>query len=423
MKIYSIQTNPFISYPKIPSKKQVCFGNDKKPTASELLQKRDSILNTIKVTQAKINTAMCYNEKLSKARTEKAIELEKERKNIGILKSIYSSEGDKIKERHYNKFLIEKSEVEYVKRNKEYFKKIIEQSREHLAIIDQQIEQLTGTPIDALLQTFGKDNTSINPHKTYALTPKTNVNSKSPQETKEKTPPPIPTKLPTLEEFTDLERRWNLTPNDDPMKKVLGKEKVSMRKAMIEGNVSFVPKPPQHFSSQEEKNQYILNALECTYINESSAMDALNVFDKFGSRFEYGYKNSENSISDLSIAVSYAAKELDPKTADKIFNKFIDLFGKFADITPPRHNDTRKLDNIIIEHHEKMSEDTINKFIDTLEKLSFEQSTAWNIRKNIIENEYTKRSPEEITRIDSRLKKLEEKIKDLPFRDKSRHNG
>ena len=265
------------------------------------------------------------------------------------------------------------------------------------------------------------NNTSPRNIKDDPTAPPNNTEGKKPIQSTE-IPNPN-TKLPTLEEFTDLERRWNLTPNDDPMKKVLGKEKVSMRKAMIEGNVSFVPKPPQHFSSQEEKNQYILNALECTYINESSAMDALNVFDKFGSRFEYGYKNSENSISDLSIAVSYAAKELDPKTADKIFNKFIDLFGKFADTTPPRHNDTRKLDNIIIEHHEKMSEDTINKFIDTLEKLSFEQSTAWNIRKNIIENEYTKRSPEEITRIDSRLKKLEEKIKDLPFRDKSRHNG
>ena len=195
-----------------------------------------------------------------------------------------------------------------------------------------------------------------------------------------------------------------------PETRVLGQKLSVMRKAMVEGNISFIPKAPETFASEADKIEYIQMALRKANINEASAMDAMAVFEKYGSRYEYGtYKalNTNNGVSDLALAVEQVADALDAKTADKVMNKYIDLFNKYARIDGD-YTDARRL--------------TI-KFIESLKQFSFERAQTWSIRKYIVENEFTKRSPEELKRIDIKLKELEEIVKDMPMKNKLKPNG
>ena len=210
-----------------------------------------------------------------------------------------------------------------------------------------------------------------------------------------------------------------------PETRVLGQKLSVMRKAMIEGNISFIPKAPETFASEADKIEYIQMALRKANINEASAMDAMAVFEKYGSRYEYGtYKalNTNNGVSDLALAVEQVADALDAKTADKVMNKYIDLFNKYARIDGD-YTDARRLTRLIERNHDKMSEETVIKFIESLKQFSFERAQTWSIRKYIVENEFTKRSPEELKRIDIKLKELEEIVKDMPMKNKLKPNG
>ena len=68
-----------------------------------------------------------------------------------------------------------------------------------------------------------------------------------------------------------------------------------------------------------------------------------------------------------------------------------------------------------------MSEKTVYKYIDSLKKFSFENSQAKIARNYILENNYTKRSSEELSRIEIKIKELEDVVKDMPNIDKTRN--
>ncbi len=236
------------------------------------------------------------------------------------------------------------------------------------------------------------------------------------------------TLLPTADEYTKIENEWfeavNTNSKDSQIQE-LGHKMSAMKKAMIEGNISFIPKAPETFASEADKIEYIQMALRKANINEASAMDAMAVFEKYGSRYEYGtYKalNTNNGVSDLALAVEQVADDLDAKTADKVMNKYIDLFNKYARIDGD-YTDARRLTRLIERNHDKMSEETVIKFIESLKQFSFERAQTWSIRKYIVENEFTKRSPEELKRIDVKLKELEEIVKDMPMKNKLKPNG
>ena len=205
----------------------------------------------------------------------------------------------------------------------------------------------------------------------------------------------------------------------------MGRTLNKLEKELIENNISFVPKHSGVFLSEQEKIKYIQSALSQASINEASAMDALNVFEKFGSRYQYGsYKafNTNNGISDLALAVEQIADKLDANIADKAMSKYIDLFNKYARVDG-EYTDARRLTRLIERNNDKMSEQTVIKFIESLKKFSFERSQTWSIRKYIVENNFSQRGSDELLRIESKLLELEDIVKDMPMKNKSKPNG
>ena len=222
--------------------------------------------------------------------------------------------------------------------------------------------------------------------------------------------------------YTTLDKKHASLPEESPERLSLGRKLYVLEKQMIEGNISFIPKAPSSFATEADKIKYIKSALHYANTNEASAMDALTVFEKYGSRYEYGsFKaiNINHGLYDLTIAVERVADKLDAATTDKVINQYLDIFNKYARIDG-EYADTRLLLRMIEKNNDKMSENTVSKIIETLKKFSFEKSQTWSVRKYIVSNEFSKRSPEELARLDVKLKELEEIVKDMPMKNKAK---
>jgi len=235
-------------------------------------------------------------------------------------------------------------------------------------------------------------------------------------------PPHGPGSSPqSIDDLRELERTWMHLPDGHPHKAQIGRKINELERQLKENNVSFVPKAPASFASESEKIKYIQMALLEADVNEASAMDALAVFEKYGSRYTYGpnAKNINTGISDLALAIEKISDKLEPEVADRAISKYLDLFNKYAR-SDGEYTDTRHLRLLIERHQSKMSEETVLKMIDTLKKFSFEKAQSWSVRRYILEDAYTKRTPEELSRIEARLRELEEIVKDMPMKDKSK---
>ena len=220
-----------------------------------------------------------------------------------------------------------------------------------------------------------------------------------------------------LDFFTTLNKKYARLPEKSSEKLSLGRKLYVLEKQMIESNISFVPKAPSSFATEADKIVYIQSALNRADINEASVMDALTVFEKYGNRYEYErgerIKYTDNGMNDLYVAITHAMDKFDGQTADEIMSRYLDIFNKYAKIDG-KNRDTRFLERFITHNTDKMSEATVNKLIDTLKQFSFERKQAWLIRAYLLKSEFTKRSPEELARIDVKLKELEEIVKDMP---------
>src|SRR5574344_1426204 len=220
-----------------------------------------------------------------------------------------------------------------------------------------------------------------------------------------------------LDLYTTLDKKHASLLETNPERLSLGKKLYVLEKQMTEQNISFVQKAPQTFASETDKIKYLQKTLSRADINEASAMDALSVFEKYGGRYEYKagerIKYDENGMTDLYVTITRVMDKFDPPSADKVMNKYLDIFNKCARIDGD-HRDTRFLERFMTHNADKMSESTVGKLIDTLKKYSFESNQAWYARAYFLKSEFTKRSPEELKRIDIKVKELEEIVKDMP---------
>ena len=428
MKINPIfYTNNYCKIQKQNKISNTSFKGVRNLSIEELVQQRKKTIFVLEKAEAELNYANTYNQKQAEHKIDAEIEKELRQKNITRFNDILRSKTDEVRKKWDEIFWNDYYKVEYVKANKDFFNQIIATSKMTIDMIDAKIESLTGSPVEEILSPFGEseakkvrmssNKTSNIPHYSQPVT------VVKPVKTSE-----AHTLLPTADEYTKVENEWFEAVNTnskDSQIQVLGQKLSVMRKAMVEGNISFIPKAPETFASEADKIEYIQMALRKANINEASAMDAMAVFEKYGSRYEYGtYKalNTNNGVSDLALAVEQVADALDAKTADKVMNKYIDLFNKYARIDGD-YTDARRLTRLIERNHDKMSEETVIKFIESLKQFSFERAQTWSIRKYIVENEFTKRSPEELKRIDIKLKELEEIVKDMPMKNKLKPNG
>ena len=149
-----------------------------------------------------------------------------------------------------------------------------------------------------------------------------------------------------LDLYTILDKTHSKLPESDPRRIPLGQKINILEKQMKEKNFSFIPKPPLKFATDNDRIEYLHNVLSLADTNEASAMEAFDIFEKYGNRYVHGVGGCWNSIIELSSTVSRIVDKSDDKVADKALSRYVDLFNKFADITPPDNNDTRFLGGI-----------------------------------------------------------------------------
>ena len=437
MQIYSI--NNFTSSFKKPTKiSNISFTSNNGSSVDSLLKQREKIISTKTQAQAELDRALAYNSTCAEKETENRIANEKARSGVNRFKDVLGM-GKTIEDKHWERFYKEQEEIRYINENKTFFTNVISQSQALLEYLDKEIEKIMGVSIDMLpgqIQTNRK--TTTPPYVPYKVTTLKNKNTSINSSAIPSAPPKAA--LPTLDEFqklekedmpalvskfanyTTLDKKHASLPEESPERLSLGRKLYVLEKQMIEGNISFIPKAPSSFATEADKIKYIKSALHYANTNEASAMDALSVFEKYGSRYEYGsFKaiNINHGLYDLTIAVERVADKLDAATTDKVINQYLDIFNKYARIDG-EYADTRLLLRMIEKNNDKMSENTVSKIIETLKKFSFEKSQTWSVRKYIVSNEFSKRSPEELARLDVKLKELEEIVKDMPMKNKAK---
>jgi len=194
-----------------------------------------------------------------------------------------------------------------------------------------------------------------------------------------------------------------------------------MRKAMREQNISFVPKPPRSFADEEETWKYLYKAMSVMDNNEASAIDALEMFEKYGSKRIKHYPDGiRESLSDLSVSVSIAVNSLKgTDSADRVLNKYIDVFSKFA-TKDNELRDAGTLKWLFNKHCSEMSKDTLIKFIDTFKEISYDKQPLISLK--ILINNHPHNLPkvkqDDFIEVRRHLNALEEAVKDLPVTHK-----
>ncbi len=423
-KIYS--TSSVYPLSKLKQVSTPSFKGISETSVDNLIEQRENAISVKSQAESTVSYADNFNRNVYRRQIEAKMQREIEEKGLNRFRKILSSEHGNIVEKWDNIFNDELVKVRYIKTNRDFYINVIKQSTALIAKLDVEIEKLTGLTIDEVLAPL-----QVKPEKPISSSPAAG--------TKTRPVPPPPPYIPnvngkqanskpqpkitqTIEDLRRLEDSWSSLSDSDPEKPELGRKISNLEEKLKNNNISFVSKPPANFANEDEKIAYIQCALLEADVNEASAMDALSVFEKYGSRYTYGPNNSKNirtGISDLALAIDKISGSFDGEIADRAISKYLDLFNKFAR-SDGEYTDTRHLRLLIERHHSKMSEDTVMKMIDILKKFSFEKAQAWSVRRYILDDAYTTRTPEELSRIEENLKELEEIVKDMPMKDKSK---
>ena len=152
--------------------------------------------------------------------------------------------------------------------------------------------------------------------------------------------------------------------------------------------------------------------------NEASAMDSLSMFEIYGTKL-YNVEKKENSLMDLTVGVSRAVETLEKTEnadkADKVLNKFIDVFSNLAK-REGASNDASHLDWLFRKCKQEMSKDTIIKFMECLKTISYNKRPLINFQVTIKNHSslLSKLNKEDLAEVRTKLSEFEEAVKDLP---------
>ena len=381
-------------------------------SCEKLIEKRDKIIQTKQTAQKILNRALNYNAEIEKQKMLIEIKREKRIQNTNILKKLFSN--DDIENKYYTIYANRAAVKEHVIRNKEFYENVILESDMLLEYIDNQLEKITGIDINVLLATIGIQNTQ-------------NVNSKKikPENYISYAPKIIKNSVNTNNENSNAEILYNLEktykelPENSSEKREVGKRIYEMSKLMEKNNISFILKPPASFPNDESKIEYLQTILNNAEKNSASASDALSLFEEYGYRYSYptGQTTSSNAIMDLSVSVDSIIGNLGASAGDSSVSKFIDILNKIGR-NDGKYADNRALKSYITDYGDILSESTIIKMIKTLKKFPYERGPAEDIRYYIIES--SNRTAEELERIKKEFSELEEIVKDMPIKDKTK---
>lgn len=218
-------------------------------------------------------------------------------------------------------------------------------------------------------------------------------------------------------EYADPLRNRAKTPEEKIQEEKLRKAWLELRQKAREENISFVRiKQESDFSidpvkNAQEKFEYIAKqVLPYIDVSEASAMDALEMFGKFGTRYVYpnGRKNYE-------ILTTYLICRPEQEMTDRLLNKFLDVWEKISEKNVDKYKDNEYLCNVLVYftlNKRNVSEDTILRGLKLLKKLTNQKQDVERLDYTLL-RDYDAQYKDS-KKIKDAIEDLKEYVKDCP---------
>ena len=199
-----------------------------------------------------------------------------------------------------------------------------------------------------------------------------------------------------LDLYTTKSELHKSLPEKTQERLALGTRLANLRKQMEQQNISFVPKAPEEFTSNEEKRKYVNNAINKITKNEASAMEALDVFEKYGEKRFIDDKTSITSLEALETNVScfidnilskgiskniYHTKESIELT-NTLLQRFIQVHSKYAtnQVDSRSYPDVRTIWHMFSKYKSVANKDTILMMINAMKDLAVDKDEYTNLK-------------------------------------------
>ena len=208
------------------------------------------------------------------------------------------------------------------------------------------------------------------------------------------------------------------TPEEKIQEEKLRKAYRSLRDKAREENISFVRiKQESDFSSDpiknaQEKFEYIdKQVLPYIDVSEASALDALDMFGKFGTRYVYpnGRKNYE-------ILTTYLVGRPKEEMTDRLLNKFLDVWEKISEKNVDKYKDNEFLCDVLVDFtldKKNVSEDSIVRGLKLLKKLTNQKQDVERLDYTLL-RDYDAQYKDS-KKIKDAIDDLKDYVKDCPF--------
>ena len=218
-------------------------------------------------------------------------------------------------------------------------------------------------------------------------------------------------------EFVKTVRNRIKTEEEKVEEERLRKAYLSVLEQARKENVSFVRKRVETEFSQdpiknkEEKLEYIKKeVLGQMKVSEKSALDGLEMFEKYGSRFEYA--NGRKSYEYLAESVMYRPKE---DLSDRLLSKFIDVWEKISVKDDKKYKDNETLRSVLVHFTDGIknaTEETLLKGISLLKKLTNQREDVERLGYTLLQAPQAQYKDSE--RIKQAIEDLTQYVKDYP---------
>ena len=219
-------------------------------------------------------------------------------------------------------------------------------------------------------------------------------------------------------EYAEPLRNRAKTPEEKIQEEKLRKAWLALREKAREENISFVRiKQESDFSSdpvknKQEKFQYIAKqVLPYLNVSEASALDGLEMFAKFGTR--YVYPNGRKNYEILTEGISFRPDE---EMTDRLLNKFLDVWEKISEKNIDKYKDNEYLCDVLVYFtrlKKNIEEDTILRGLKLLKKLTNQKQDVDRIEYSLIGDYHAKYKDSK--KIKDAIDDLKDYVKDCPF--------
>lgn len=213
----------------------------------------------------------------------------------------------------------------------------------------------------------------------------------------------------------------------------LGQKLVVLGKQMEEQNISFVPKAPVSFETEEKKWKYINDALWAVPKNEASAMEALEVFEKYGEKRFVDETTSVTSLDDLRTSISgYIDEILSKGILKNIFHnetsleltnvllqRYIQVYSKFAtnQIDSRAYPDVKSIWRMFDSYKHIANKDTILMMINAMKDFAVDKEEYTRLKyfvKHFSPELYESINYNDLQDIEKAIAELGNKVENLP---------